>query len=154
MVLSAISSPAHAQDSSRILRSFPLDSLMLERTACGRGCPGYRVMVGGTGSVRFWAAGAVGAPTVTDSIPQHSFVGLRIQGFIDGLYLLPDDIEHSPMCGHSWTGGEHVTVTFYLGQRVKRVVDYSGCTWSPIGLRRYQDMIDSVVGVHRWDRRP
>ncbi len=111
-------------------------------------------MVGGTGLVRFWAEGAVGAPTVTDSISRPSFVGLRVQGFLDGLYRLPDDIERSAMCGTAWTGGEHVTITFYMGQRVKRVVDYTGCTWSPIGLRRYQDMIDSVVGVHRWDRRP
>jgi hypothetical protein len=70
-----------------------------------------------------------------------------------GFFELPDTIMASPAyCGRARSDSPTAVTTIYTGAGLKRVVDYQGCYWAPVGLRQFEERIDALVNTKRWIR--
>ena len=43
-------------------------------------------------------------------------------------------------------------MTIYYRDATKTVMDYQGCMWAPVMLRRFEDAIDKTAGSKQWNR--
>ena len=57
--------------------------------------------------------------------------------------------KESAYCGIAPTDFPSAITTIFVGSQSKHVVDYLGCDWAPVGLRRLEAVIDSVAGTQR-----
>jgi len=143
------------------IRSGVADSVVLERSPCFGPCPVYRLVLTGTGGVRFSAPPAVGGErTGTGSVAPAAVARLLAHAERVGFFGLPGrTAEDSALCPLRATDHPTVTVAVYQGGVAKQVEDYTGCYVStdprrlaaPLeGLRALEAAIDSVAGVDRW----
>jgi hypothetical protein len=62
-------------------------------------------------------------------------------------YSLPDNIARdSHYCPYFWTEESTATITLFLHQSTKQVIDYQGCKWAPVALRALEMTIDRAAG--------
>ena len=149
-----IAAPVPAQ--SPVLKA---DSLVLERTGCFAICPQYQVRIAKSGEVLVRTGGRVRAKSgevifrTSGPVEKRQ---LRGSGFLDLLTFaalldfleLPEVIEDdSHFCRHKWTDHPSAIITVFYGNNSKRVDDYQGCRWAPVGLRELEAKVDSVAGM-------
>ena len=127
------------------------DSVVLERTSCFGVCPAYRLRIAQSGDVLYQSR-ALGDTThslsqITAEEARHLFQIADILQFD----ALPDTIARDrAYCPNFVTDYPTATTTVFVGTSSKHVVDYLGCDWAPVGLRRLEGMIDSVAGTTRF----
>ena len=140
-----IAAPVHAQ--SPVLKA---DSLVLERTGCFAICPQYQVRIAKSGEVLVRTGGRVRAKSgevifrTSGPVEKRQ---LRGSGFLDLLTFaalldfleLPEVIEDdSHFCRHKWTDHPSAIITVFYGNNSKRVDDYQGCRWAPVGYENWK----------------
>ena len=139
----------HAQDSLDTA-----DSVVLERTACFGLCPAYLLHVSKSGAVLFESQNRGDEERrATDTIPAYKFQRILTRAMITDFLALPDRIQGDKrFCPRSMTDHPTAIVTIFLPSGPRRVEDYHGCYWAPVGLRQLEDAIDTIAGVSRWIR--
>jgi len=126
------------------------DSIVLERTPCFGVCPAYRVRIARSGAVLYQSRATGDTTRTAGSVSAEA--AQRVFERADRLRFtaLPDTIAQSPAyCGIAPTDFPSAITTIFAGQQSKHVVDYEGCDWAPVGLRRLEMLIDSVAGTQR-----
>jgi hypothetical protein len=139
----------HAQDALS-----QADSVVLERTPCFGTCPAYVLHITRSGAVLFQSRnrGDEGR-RATGTIPAYKFEWILTSAKITAFLALPKRIAgDSRFCPQSATDHPTAIVTIFLPSGARRVEDYHGCYWAPVGLRQLEDVIDSVGGASRWVR--
>lgn len=152
------SRPAARPATTQVLASIDLrpvdpanaDSIVLERTPCFGVCTAYRLRIARSGEVLYQSRARGDTThwltTITTEQARHVF---QIADLLQ-IDALPDTIEQDPAyCRNPGTDSPTATTTVYVGSASKHVVDYLGCDWAPVGLRRLEGMIDSVAGASR-----
>jgi uncharacterized protein DUF6438 len=130
------------------------DSVVLERTLCFGTCPAYRLRAARNGVILFESRnpgdqGRRGTGKISELEYQ------RLLGAVLGAHFLelPDSIAGDARFCRSWyTDAATATVTVFMPDRVKRVVDYLGCFWAPAALRDLETRIDQSLRSNRWVR--
>jgi hypothetical protein len=134
----------------RPLRPANADSIVLERTPCFGTCPVYRVRIARSGEVLYQSRAPRDTTRTLTSIPREDADPLFERADILRFDALPDTIARVPVyCRDPATDFPTATTTIFVGSASKHVVDYQGCDWAPVGLRRLEAMIDSVAGTER-----
>lgn len=139
-----------------------LDSIVLERGPCFGFCPTYRLVIEGSGRIRYGNAGE--DELRKDSVAPDAVTRLAERAFEAGFYALPKRIMgDSTLCSMVATDQPRVMVSIFGGGTSKRVDHYTGChvegRESPgpapaiVRLIALEEAIDSIAGVERW-RRP
>jgi hypothetical protein len=134
--------------------ALPGDSIALERTACLGTCPAYRVSITRAGDVHFvsrnYGEPAWGGEGHVDS---SGFRDLMVTALFGRFTALPDTIEtERKYCPTRPTDQPRAIVTIYYRDATKTVVDYQGCMWAPVMLRRFEEAIDKTAGSAQWSR--
>ena len=138
------------------------DSLALERSPCLGRCPVYRVVVARFGRLRLEPGVNRGWPdydtvvqaTSIDSIPPTRAEELFNTAARIRFDTLPGSIQDDPeLCRSLSTDAPTALVTLWLPGRVIAVRDYHGCEPGSDALRRFEEQIDEVTGVHQRMRR-
>ena len=140
--------------SLRPLNPANADSIVLERTPCFGACPAYRLRIARSGEVQYQSRArgdtTHSLSTITAEQARRVFQAAELLQ----LDALPDEIARDPAyCRNPATDHPSATTTVFVGRGSKQVVDYLGCDWAPVGLRRLEAMIDSVAGTERLVRR-
>jgi len=149
LVSAAPSQLVHGQDTLALA-----DSVTLERTACFGLCPAYLLHVSRSGTVLFESRNRRDeGRRATDTIPTYKFQWIVSAARITHFLALPMRIESDPrFCPDQVTDHPTAIVTIFLPAGPRRVEDYYGCYWAPVGLRQLEEVIDSVAGTDRWVR--
>jgi len=130
------------------------DSIVLERTLCFGTCPAYRLSVSRTGAVNFASRNPRDeSRRAADTIPALQFQWILTRALVTDFLALPDRIaDDTHFCPNRATDHPTAIVTVFMPNRVKRVEDYYGCYWAPVGLREMEDYIDEITKAVRWIR--
>ena len=130
------------------------DSIVLERTRCFGVCPPYRVRIARSGEVLYRSRAAGDTAHAVASISADDAQRVFERAGILGFAALPDTIARSAAyCHQTPTDFPSAITTVFVGRGSKQVVDYLGCDWAPVGLRRLEAMIDSIAGTEGLARR-
>ena len=159
--VAACSSTPASVDEARITAD--LDSIVLERGPCFGFCPMYRLVIEGSGRIRYRNMGE--NQLRTDSIAPDAVERLAERAVEAGFYVLPERIMDDPaLCSMPATDHPGVTVSIFSRTSAKTVDHYTGCsvegTDSPthapaiVRLIALENMIDSIANVERWHRQP
>ena len=141
----------------------PFDSITLERGPCFGFCPSYRLVIEGSGRIRYRNVGD--DQVRTDSVSPEAVADLGEQAVEAGFYALPDRIIDDPaLCSMPATDHPSVIVSYFGRTSAKTVDHYTGCsvegTDSPthapaiVRLIALENLIDSTANVVRWQRQP
>ena len=139
------------------------DSIVLERGPCFGYCPTYRLVIEGSGRIRYRNAGD--DDVQTDSIAPDAVTRLAKLAFEAGFYALPGRIMgDSTLCSMVATDHPGVIVSIFGRTSSKTVDHYTGChvegRESPglapaiVRLTALEGEIDSTANVTRWRRPP
>jgi len=130
------------------------DSVVLERTLCFGMCPAYRLSVSRSGVVHFASRNPRDeSRRAADTIPALQFEWILTRALVTDFLSLPDRIaDDKHFCPGPATDHPTAIVTVFMPNRVKRVEDYHGCYWAPVGLRQLEDYIDEITKAGRWIR--
>jgi hypothetical protein len=159
-VAACTSTPASV-DQARIAAD--LDSIVLERGPCFGFCPTYRLVIDGSGRIRYRNVGE--DQVRTDSIAPDAVKRLAERAVEAGFYALPERIMgDSTLCSMVATDHPGVIVSFFGGNSSRTVDHYTGCNIegreSPgpapaiVRLISLENAIDSTANVERWRRQP
>jgi hypothetical protein len=140
-----------------------LDSIVLERGPCFGFCPMYRLVIEGSGRIRYRNVDE--DQVRTDSIAPDAVERLAERAVDAGFYALPERIIDDPaLCSRPATDHPGVIVSIFSRTSAKTVDHYTGCsvegTDSPthapaiVRLIALENMIDSTANVERWRRQP
>ena len=161
VAVAACSSTPASVDQTRIVAD--LDSIVLERGPCFGFCPMYRLVIEGSGRIRYRNAGE--DQLRTDSIAPDAVTRLAERAGELGFYALPSRIMgDSTLCSMVATDHPGVIVSIFGGASSKTVDHYTGChvegRESPglapaiVRLISLEQEIDSTANVERWRRPP
>jgi Domain of unknown function (DUF6438) len=124
------------------------DSIVLERSLCFGFCPAYRLRVSRSGEVLYRSRASRDTTHALASIGADKARELLDGARMLGLDALPDTIANVHAYCPNWpTDYPTATITVFVGQGSKHVVDYLGCDWAPVGLRVFESLVDSVAGT-------
>lgn len=131
------------------------DSVVMERSSCLIDCPAYRVRIRGDGDVSFVSRDErFGEGRTHHGKIVRDLLDLGIALYWNRFDLMPDTIAKVPVyCPGTVSDAITVTTRLYIGTWSKHVVNYHGCTWSPVGLHQIERMVNEVGGTTRWDKR-
>jgi hypothetical protein len=158
--LAACTNPPAAVDQDRVAAD--LDSIVLERTPCLGLCPTYRLVLEGSGRIRY--RNVEDGQVRTALVTPEAVAALAERAVEIGFYELPDRIEDDPaLCSRPATDHPGVIVSIFSQTSAKTVDHYTGCsvegpdspTHAPaiVGLIALENMIDSTANVERWRQR-
>ena len=140
-----------------------LDSIVMERGPCFGFCPRYRVVLEGSGRIRYRNAGE--RQLHADSVAPEAVAAIVSRAAEIGFDALPDRImDDKTLCSMVATDHPGVIVSIFRGTSAKTVDHYTGChvqgPESPgiapaiVRLIALENLIDSTANVERWQRQP
>ena len=140
-----------------------LDSIVLERGPCFGFCPRYRLVLEGSGRVRY--RNADDRQVHADSVSPDAVAALVERAVEIGFFGLPDRImDDKALCSMVATDHPGVIVSIFSRASAKTVDHYTGChvpgSESPrvapaiVRLIELEEQIDSTANVTRWLPRP
>ncbi len=135
------------------------DSIVLERTACYRSCPQYRVRLSGKGEVAYSAPPMVVPGKVVSAfgrtdVPAGAVARLAREAEAMGFWTLPARVQDVPeLCGPRATDHATAVISIHTAGGSHEVAQYLGCHGTRPELRALRELamrIDSVAGTASW----
>ena len=140
----------------------PIDSLVLERTACFGVCPVYRLRINSAEEIRFESRNRSDSGRVAiDTAGRGTYGSLIARARAAGFYQFPPEIQKDPvLCRNLATDHPTAITTVFTGQTTRQVIDYHGCFETVEHevipriqkLRAFENDIDSTLHSSRWVR--